>query len=351
MKIDGNLITDLAGVPARVRDLEELGYDGAISVDTNHDPFLPLALAAEHSRRVELVTAVAIALARSPMTVAYTAHDLQVLARGRLVLGLGSQVKAHVEKRFSMPWSAPAPRLREYVRALRAIWRAWDEGEPLQFRGEHYRHVLMTPMFSPPPSPFGPPRVFLGALGDGMCEVAGEVADGVLLHPFGTARYLRERQLPAVTRGLVRGGRERATFEVGISPFVVTGPDEATMAAMRDAVRLQIAFYGSTPAYRSVLELHGWGAAQDDLNGLARRGRWAEMAGVVTDEMLAAFAVEAPLDRLAPALGERYAGLADRMSFHAPWDGRRDRWPALLAEVRAATAASGPTTPPAAPPP
>jgi probable F420-dependent oxidoreductase len=332
VKIDGYLITDLAGVPGRARELEELGYDGAISVDTDHDPFLPLVLAAEHSRRLELLTGVAIALARSPMTVAYTAHDLQLLSGGRLILGLGSQIRAHVEKRFSMPWSAPAPRMREFILALHAIWRAWNTGDRLGFRGEHYRHTLMTPFFSPAPSPTGPPRVFLGALGDRMSEVAGEVADGVLLHPFTTPRYLRERQLPAVARGLARAGRERAGFEVGISPFVITGPDEASMDAMRQAVRLQLAFYGSTPAYRPVLELHGWGEIQDELNALSRRGRWAEMGDVVTDEILEAFAVQAPLDRLAGALAERYAGLADRLSF-AP-SGDRGRWPALLDELR-----------------
>ena len=336
MKIDGYLITDLAGVPDRVRELEELGYDGAISVDTDHDPFLPLALAAEHSRRVELLTGVAIALARSPMTVAYTAHDLQRLSGGRLVLGLGSQIRAHVEKRFSMPWSAPAPRMREFILALRAIWRSWNDGERLNVRGEHYRHTLMTPFFSPAPSLAGPPRVFLGALGDRMSEVAGEVADGVLLHPFTTPRYLRERQLPAVARGRARGGREGTAFEVGISPFVITGPDEASMDAMRQAVRLQLAFYGSTPAYRPVLELHGWGGLQDELNALSRRGRWAEMGDLVTDEILDTFAVQAPLDRLASALAERYAGMADRLSF-AP-SGDRERWPTLLDELRRALA-------------
>jgi probable F420-dependent oxidoreductase len=340
MKIDGNLITDLAAVPDRVRDLEALGYDGAVSVDTAHDPFLPLALAAEHSRRVELVTNVAIAFARSPMTVAYTAHDLQVLSAGRLVLGLGSQIKPHIEKRFSMAWSAPAPRLREYVRALRAIWAAWDGGERLNFRGDFYQHTLMTPFFSPAPSAFGPPRVYLGALGDRMCEVAGEVADGVALHPFTTAAYVRDRQLPALERGLARAGRTRAEVAVGLSPFVISGADEGELEAARSAVRMPIAFYGSTPAYRSVLEHHGWGAAQDELNALSKRGQWAEMAGVITDEMLTEFAVEASLDRLPEALGERWAGLADRMSFRLPPDARaREGWPEMLDRLRRAVAA------------
>jgi len=338
MKIDGHLVTDLASVPARVRDLEALGYDGAVSVDTSHDPFLPLALAAEHSDRVDLLTNVAIALARSPMTVAYTGLDLQVLSHGRLILGLGSQIKPHIEKRFSMTWSAPAPRMREFILALRAIWGAWNTGERLDFRGRFYQHTLMTPFFSPPPSPYGPPRIFLGALGDRMCEVAGEVADGVLLHPFTTARYVRERQIPALERGLARSARAREDFQIGISPFVVTGPDDGALDPAREATRMQIAFYGSTPAYRSVLEHHGWGEAQDELNSLSKRGRWTEMAGVITDDIVDAFALQTPYDQLPAELAKRYAGLADRMSFFPQWGDDHDRWRALLDSLRAEVA-------------
>jgi len=340
MKIDGHLITDLASVPGRVRDLEALGYDGAVSVDTSHDPFLPLALAAEHSERVDLLTNVAIALARSPMTVAYTALDLQVLSHGRLILGLGSQIKPHIEKRFSMTWSAPAPRMREFILALRAIWRAWNTGERLDFRGRFYQHTLMTPFFSPQPSPYRPPRVFLGALGDRMCEVAGEVADGVLLHPFTTASYVRDRQIPALERGLAKVQRAREDFEIGISPFVVTGPDDGALDAVRQATRMQIAFYGSTPAYRSVLEHHGWGEAQDELNALSKRGRWTEMADVITDDILDAFAPQAAYDRLPAELAKRYGGLADRMSFFSQWGDDHDRWRGLLDALRAEVAAS-----------
>jgi probable F420-dependent oxidoreductase len=342
MKIDGSLFTNLSDVPARVRDLEELGYDGAVSVETSHDPFLPLALAAEHSSRVDLVTSVAIALARSPMTTAYTAYDLQVLSRGRMVLGIGSQIQPHVEKRFSMPWSAPAPRMREFILALRAVWRAWETGERLAFRGDHYTLTLMTPFFSPPPSPYGPPRVFLGALGDRMCEVAGEVADGVLLHPFSTERYVRERAVPAVERGLSRAGRGRDGFELTLAPFVATGPDEEAVRVALGGVGQQIAFYGSTPAYRKVLELHGWGELQDELNALSKRGRWSDMAELVTPEMLDAFVVQAPHDQLAGALARRLGGLADRMQLFAPWGSDRDGWRALLAEVRAAAGSATP---------
>lgn len=334
MRIDGHLDTDLGMVPRRVRDLERLGYDGAVSVETSHDPFLPLALAAEHSERIELLTNVAIALARTPMTVAYTAYDLHVLSEGRMVLGLGSQIRPHVTKRFGMPWSAPAARMREFILAVRAIWRSWQDGAGLSFRGDFYQHTLMTPFFTPAPSTFGLPRIFLGALGELMTAVAGEVADGVLVHPFATAAYIRERTIPAVERGLARGGRSRADFQVGVAPFVITGDDEHAMAAAREAVRRQVAFYGSTPAYRVVLELHGWGEAQDQLNALSKRGRWAEMAGVVTDEMLRTFAVEAPLDRVVEALRERYGGLCDRMGFLSSPIGDEERWRALLADLR-----------------
>jgi len=342
MKLDGGVITDLAAVPARVRDLEDLGYDGAVSAETSHDPFLPLALAAEHSARVDLITSVAIALARSPMTTAHTAYDLNVLSGGRMVLGLGSQIKPHIEKRFSMPWSAPAARMREFISALRAIWTSWQTGERLSFRGDHYTLTLMTPFFSPGPSPAGPPRVFLGALGDRMCEVAGEVADGVLLHPFSTDRYIRERALPAVERGLARAGRSRDGFEFCITPFVATGADDDEVRLALGPVRQQIAFYGSTPAYRTVLELHGWGETQDELNALSKRGRWAEMAELVTPEMLDAFVVQAPFGRLAGALGRRGAGVADRMQLFTPWREDRGAWRALLGDIRAAAGSAAP---------
>ena len=359
LRIDGLLVGDLASVPGRVRELERLGYDGAVSFETDHDPFLPLALAAEHSERLELVTSVAIALARSPMTVAYTAHDLQVLSNGRLLLGLGSQTRPHIERRFGMPWSAPAARMREFVVALRAIWRSWATGERLDFRGDFYRHTLMTPFFQPRPSPGGPPRVLLGALGDRMVEAAGEVADGVLLHPMTTERFLRERTLPAIERGLARAGRKREDLQVGVTPFVITGADGGAMDAAREAVRQQLAFYGSTPAYRAVLELHGWGELQPALNDLARAGRWGEMGALITPEVLQAFAVEAPPSGAAAAIAHRYAGIADRITVAAPRGLDAERWRELLERLRAAFAAGlstrrptggDPTTRPGAPP-
>jgi probable F420-dependent oxidoreductase len=337
MRIDGLLAADLASVPGRARELEELGYDGVMSFETDHDPFLPLALAAEHTQRVELITGVAIALARSPMTVAYTAYDIQVLSGGRLLLGLGSQTRPHIERRFGMTWSAPAARMREYIVALRAIWASWADGERLDFRGDFYRHTLMTPFFAPKPSPSGPPRVFLGALGDRMVEVAGEVADGLLLHPMTTERFLRERTLPAIKRGLARAERSDEAFQVGVTPFVVTGEDEAAMEEARRGVRQQLAFYSSTPAYRAVLELHGWGDLQGELNDLTRQGRWNEMGALITPEMLDAFAVQAPLPEVADALSHRFAGIADRIGLNAPRGVGAERWAEMLGRLRTGT--------------
>lgn len=323
MKVDamlrGNNPSEIAE-DARAR--ERAGFDGIWTTETNHDPFLPLVVAAEHTDRVQLGTAIAVAFARSPMTLAYTSHDLQVLSRGRFVLGLGSQVAAHVRHRFSMPWSHPARRMREYVQALRAIWAAWNTGEPLRFRGEFYSHVLMTPFFSPPPSPWGPPRVHLAAVGDQMTQVAGELCDGLLAHSFTTPTYLRERTLPALERGLREAGRTRGDVEVGLSVFVVTGRTSEELVQAARAVREQIAFYASTPSYRAVLELHGWSVLGEELSRLARSGEpdvWRRMGELIDDTVLEAFAVVAEPDRVGAAILERFSGLVDRLSILAPY--------------------------------
>jgi probable F420-dependent oxidoreductase len=303
------MLTDvpLADIPARVRDLEELGYAGLLSDENRHDPFLPLALAAEHTARVRLGTSVAVAFPRNPVQVAHVAHDLQVLSGGRFALGLGPQVRAHVEKRFGAEWSRPAARMREYVLALRAVWRAWNDGERLDFRGEFHRHTLMTPNFSPPRSPYGPPRVVLAAVGPRMTQVAGEVADGVALHPFTTPRYVREHTMPALLRGVQAGGRSRTDLEISGRVFVVTGPGEA------EWVRRRIAFYASTPAYRPVLDAHGWGDLQPELNALSKDGRWDDMAARVGPEVLDAFAVTGDVAEIPHLVRRRWGGVLDRV--------------------------------------
>jgi probable F420-dependent oxidoreductase len=301
---------------------EAAGYDGLWTVEAGHDPFLPLMPVAEHTDRVTIGTAIAVAFARNPMSTAYTAHDLQTYSRGRFLLGLGSQIKPHIERRFSMPWGSPAPRMREYVAALRAIWASWDEGARLSFRGDFYSHTLMTPMFSPGPGAYGPPKVYLAAVGEHMTRGAGEVADGLIPHPFTTQRYLREVTVPLLREGLATSGRAVDDIAVSLSGLVVTGATEEAMAAADVAVRRQIAFYGSTPAYRAVLELHGWGALGDELNKLSRgrdEERWTAMGALVDDEVLAAFAVVAEPDALGAALVERFGGLVDRFQFYLPY--------------------------------
>ncbi|HEX9969015.1 MAG TPA: LLM class F420-dependent oxidoreductase [Acidimicrobiales bacterium] len=319
MKIDGGIPTELRKAADAARAVEAAGYDGAWTAETNADPFLPLALAAEHTERIELGTGIAVAFARSPMTVAQTAHNLHAFSGGRFMLGLGSQIKPHIEKRFSMPWSHPAPRMREFILALRAIWDCWDNGTKLDFRGEFYQHTLMTPFFTPPPSQHGTPKVFLAAVGEKMTEVVGEVADGMLVHGFTTERYLREVTLPAIERGAGKAGRSRADVELSLPTFIVTGRDEAEVEAASEGVRKQIAFYGSTPAYRGVLELHGWGDLQTELNALSKRGEWQKMGDAVDDTVLDTFAVVGEPDAIPGLLRARFADLVDRVSFYIPY--------------------------------
>ncbi|MCV7154143.1 LLM class F420-dependent oxidoreductase [Mycolicibacterium pyrenivorans] len=313
LKVDAAVVSRLAKVPDGARTLERRGYDGCWTAEVSHDPFLPLTLAAEHTSTIELGTSIAVAFARNPMTMAQIGWDLQDYSRGRFILGLGSQIKPHIEKRFSMPWSKPVARMHEFVLAMREIWSCWREDTPLQFEGEFYTHKLMTPMFVPPPHPHGDPKVFVAAVGDRMTEMCGEVADGLLAHAFSTQRYVREVTLPTLSRGLERAGRLRGDVEVSSPLFVVTGRDEAEVRAAAAPTRKQIAFYASTPAYRKVLELHGWGDLQTELHRLSREGDWDTMGSLIDDTMLDEFAVVAPVDELVKKIRTRCQGLIDRI--------------------------------------
>lgn len=336
MKVDsGLMVQGLGDVGQAARELEELGYDGLLTAETSHDPFFPLLLAAEHTERVEIGTGIAVAFARNPMTLANIGYDLQSFSKGRFILGLGSQIKPHIEKRFSMPWSRPAARMREMVNAMRAIWACWNDGEKLDFRGEFYKHTLMTPFFNPGRSEFGAPKVFLAAVGELMTEVAGEVCDGLIVHGFTTERYLREVTLPALERGLAKAGRDRSSYEVTGPLFVVTGTTEEEMSNAARMVKQQIAFYGSTPAYRGVLDLHGWGDLQADLNTLSKQGEWVKMGEAIDDEMLETFAVVAEPEGVAERFRARYGGIVDRCSFYAPYKTDPDRWSAVIASLKA----------------
>jgi probable F420-dependent oxidoreductase len=313
---------------------EASGYDGVIATETKHDPLLSLAVAARATTRVALMSGIAVAFARSPMTTAMAANDIQLISGGRFVLGLGSQVKAHIERRFSMPWSHPAARMQEYVEAVRAIWTAWQTGERLNFRGEFYNHTLMNPLFDPGPNPHGYPPIWVAAVGEGMAETAGRVADGVIGHSFTTPRYLAEVTRPAMKRGQDAAGRTAGEVGLSVPVFVALGNDQRALDAAIAATRAQIAFYGSTPSYRAVLELHGWGEVAEILHAASLRGEWKAMAGAITDEMLGEFAAVGTPAEVAAAIKERYAGLLTRVSFYAPYPTDPGVWPELLAAVR-----------------
>ncbi|HZE66995.1 MAG TPA: TIGR03617 family F420-dependent LLM class oxidoreductase [Sporichthyaceae bacterium] len=316
----GQLLTSgqLGTVPARARVIEAAGFDIVYSDENRHDPFLPLAFVAEHTDRLELGTSIVVAFPRNPMQVANAAHDLHLLSGGRFTLGLGSQVRAHIEKRYGVAWSRPVDRMREYVQALHAIWRCWNEGDPLRFQGEFFRHTLMTPNFTPPPSPHGPPRVHLAAVGERMTALVGEVADGLSLHPFSTARYVQEVTLPALHRGLEKSGRDRSAITVCGRIFAITGWTEEQTAAAEDFARRRISFYGSTPAYRPVLDVHGWGALQEELNAMSKQGLWDDMARQITPEVLDAFAVRGTPQQLPGLIEARYGALFDEIQLGPP---------------------------------
>ncbi len=320
MKFDGSLMVDSpAEAGPAARRLEEIGYDGAFTFEGPHDPFFPLVCAASETERLELATAVAIAFARSPMILANIGYDLQLHCKGRFTLGLGSQIRPHIERRFGQPWSKPCARMREMVGAIRAIWACWQDGTKLDFRGEFYTHTLMTPIFSPGPNPYGLPKIFLAGVGPKMTAVAGEVADGWFVHPLHTVEYLEKDALPALDRGLATAGRTRADIEISLQAIVVAGRTEEEAATAKQAAKTQIAFYGSTPAYRPVLDRLGCGELQEELNRLSKLGAWDDMASCIDDDLLGKIAVVGPMSEIAGKLRERYGAIAQRVSPVAPF--------------------------------
>lgn len=338
MKVDGHLTAhQLPEIIAQARRHESAGYDGLFAVENKHDALLTLAPVAEHTSTLEIGTSITVAFSRNPMQLAYAAHQMQEWSGGRLVLGLGSQVKAHVERRFSMPWSAPAARMQEFIRAMRAIWATWDDGAPLAFEGEFYRHSLMPPMFCPPANPT-PPKVFLAAVGERMTRVAGAVSDGLLTHAFSTPRYLREVTLPILAEAVAASGRAPGYVEVSYLGFVATGRTEEELAKATRAVRDRLAFYGSTPAYRGVLDLYGWGDLHTELHTLSRSAdpdRWRAMGDLIDDQILAEFAVVAEPDAVAKEILARFSGAVDRFTFDTPYPTDPDLWVPIVAELRA----------------
>ena len=314
MKIDSSLMFEPAKVAQMAAELESAGFDGAYTFEDQSDPFISVAAAAMSTSRMELMTSIAVAFARNPMNLAYLGNDLQNLSEGRFILGLGAQVKAHIERRFSMPWSKPASRMREMVQAVRAIWDCWQTGEKLKFEGEFYQHTLMSPMFAPQASAYGMPKIFVAGVGPVMTEVAAEVGDGYFLHPFNTARSTDELSLAAIDRGLAKANKQRADYEVAAQVITATGLDEETMAAAVASARNQIAFYASTPAYLPVLACHGWEQLHTEAQQLIRQGDWGKLNDLVDDDILNTFAVVGTPAEVAEKISARFTGKAQRIS-------------------------------------
>jgi probable F420-dependent oxidoreductase len=326
-----HVATPLTDVEEAAVAAEAAGYDGFSVPETRHDAFTALALAARATSTMSLHSGIAVAFARNPMNVAVLANDIQLISAGRFGLGLGSQVRPHIERRYSMPWSHPAARMEEFIAAIRAIWNTWATGEKLAFRGEFYHHTLMTDFFNPGPNPYGNPPILLAAVGERMTAVAARVADGMLCHSFTTETYLRERTLPALRD--VRGSLDG--FTVGLPVLVVLGADDQARAAAEAGVRKQIAFYGSTPAYKPVLELHGYGALADQLNALSRQQAWDEMGTLIDDDVLGLFAVAGSPAEVATGIQARFGDIATRISLYTPYEASPDDIAAVVAELRA----------------
>ncbi|MFN2196116.1 MAG: TIGR03617 family F420-dependent LLM class oxidoreductase [Anaerolineales bacterium] len=333
MKFDAIFgVRSLREVPAVARAAESLGFDGLWTSEIQHDPLLPGALIAEHTQQIEFGTSITVSFARSPGTMAYTAWDLAEASGGRFILGLGTQVKAHIQRRFGMPWpESPVKQLREQIQVLRAFWNSWQHGAPLNHRGEYYKITLMTPFFNPGAIENPAIPIYIAGVNTGLARLAGEAADGFHVHPFHTRRYLEEVLLPAIQAGARQAGRSRAEVVVNVSTFF------ATNAREKEFARQQISFYASTPSYRAVMALHGWESTAEALSALAARGRWEEMPGLIDDVMLDTFAVSAAEADLPAAMAARYRGLADRLSIYTPFvPGQRDAlWRAMIRAAHA----------------
>ncbi len=321
MKLDTGLMArDLREVPAAAKAAEEAGFDAIWTAEAGNDGFLPLALIAEHTRRVMMGTAVAIAFPRSPMAMAYTAWDLAGLSQGRFVLGLGTQVKGHIERRFAVKWEAPVPRLREYVQSLRAIFKCWSEGGVrLRYEGKYYNFSLMTPFFTPSRHNFPNIPIYIAGVNKYICRLAGELCDGLHAHPFNSPKYLREFVIPNVEIGLKKSGRSRKDFAIATTAFAIAGKNKDEIERAKAAVRQQIAFYASTRTYKVVLDAHGFGDVSQRLNDKAAKGDWAGMANEITDEMLDVYAVAGTFDEIGEKVKARYDGLLDRVAFYMPY--------------------------------
>ena len=341
MKIDGPFYAQLGDAAAESKRLAGIGYDGIYTLEGSWDPFYPLVMAAEHAPGLDLATGIAVAFPRNPMHLAYQAWDLQTFSGGHFMLGLGSQIKTHIEKRFGVDFSPPATRMREYILALKAMFDCWQNGTRLDFQGSFYRHTLMTPMFNPGPNTFGIPPVLLGALGPRMTEVAGEVADGLIVHPFNSMPFLEQQAIPAVDRGLAKEGRAREDFILQVNAIVITGETEEAMAAAEDSVKGLLGFYASTPAYRPPMDAVGFGDLQPELNRLSKEGAWDELGKHIDDSFVEAFTTRGEPGEIAAKLWKKDGPHADRLAIYAPYAAPDAMWSGIISELKALQQSAG----------
>lgn len=334
MKIDAEAaVEDPAQIVELSKVAEDMGFDCFWVNETKHDPFLQLALAATSTEKISLGTSIALAFTRSPTTLAHTAWDIQRLSNGRLLLGLGSQVKGHIERRFGMEWQPPAPKMKEVILAMRSVWHSWQDGAKLDYKGKFFRLDLMTPFFSPGSIEHPHIPIYVAGVNEGMCRVAGAVADGLHIHPLHTVKYLREIIEPSLATGIKKAGRSRSDVEVAASVFAAVGGSRKEIEELKGSFREQIAFYASTRTYGRVLDLEGWGEVGNRLHELSMKGDWQRMAAEVTDDMLHEFVVEGSWEDMGRILGRRYQGLVDRVRLYIPFDGK-PQWKGLVRGFR-----------------
>ena len=334
MKIDGPFYAQMSGAADEAKRLAAIGYDGVYSLEGSWDPFFPLALASEHEPNLDIATGIAVAFPRNPSHIAYQAWDLQTFSKGKFSLGIGSQIKPHIEKRFGLEFNPAAARMREYILAVKAFFDCWQNGSTLDFQGKFYRHTLMTPMFNPGPNPYGVPPILLGVLGPKMTEVAGEVADGLIVHPFNSMPFLENHALPAVRRGLEKSGRGFDDFTLQVNAIIITGETEAEYLAAEKSVKGLLGFYASTPAYIPPMDAVGLGDLQPIMNRLSKEGKWDELGSYVNDEFVDAFCTRGKPEEIAGKLKAKYGAYADRLAIYAPYAAPDEMWKKIISELK-----------------
>ncbi len=337
MKIDGPFYATMSDAAEDAKRLAAIGYDGVYSLEGSWDPFLPLVLASEHAPQLDIATGIAVAFPRNPSHIAYQAWDLQKFSKGKFFLGIGSQIKPHIEKRFGIEFSPPVARMREYIQAVKAFFDCWQNDVRLDFRGKYYHHTLMTPMFNAGKNPYGPPPILLGALGPKMTQVAGEVADGLVVHPFNTLPFLEQQAIPAVMEGLAMNNRSREDFIMQINAIVITGETDEEYQAAEASIKGLLGFYASTPSYKPPMDAVGYGDIQPVLNVLSKQGKWDELANAIDDDFIDAFTTRGKPEEIAGKLKEKYGRYADRLAIYAPYEAPDRMWKKIVSELKEST--------------